>query len=91
MKGDLLIARSLNVDDACGWIALLSKGPVLFCTDAKTMFTPQQNRDIHRFREAAHLYMSGKDSASLQRALAAPDPSKQIWQLLLGGGIPVAG
>ena len=81
MEGDLLIARSLNVDDDCGWITLLSKGPVLFCTDAETMLTPQQNRDIHRFRQAVYLYMSGKGSGSLQRALAAPDPSMQIWQL----------
>ena len=81
MEGDLLVARSRTVDDACGWIALLSKGPVLFCTDAETMLTPQQNRDIHRFRQAVYLYLSGKDSGSLQRTLAGPDPSSQMYQL----------
>jgi hypothetical protein len=80
-EGDLVIARSSNVDDACGWIVLLSTVPVLFCTDAEVMLTPQQNRDIHRFRQAVYLYLSGKDSGLLKRALAAPDPSSQMYRL----------
>jgi hypothetical protein len=80
-NGDLVIARSKSVDDPCGWIVLLSKAPVLFCTDAEVMLTPQQNRDIHRFRQAVYLYLSGKDSGLLKRALTAPDPSSQMYQL----------
>jgi hypothetical protein len=78
---DLLIARSLVVDDSCGWAALLARAPILFCTDAEVMLTPQQNRDIHRFRQAVYLYLSGNDSGSLQRALATPDPSLEMYQL----------
>jgi hypothetical protein len=79
---DLLIARSLVVDDSCGWAALLARGtPILFCTDAQLMLTPQQNRDINRFRQAVYLYLSGNDSGSLQRALAAPDPSSEMYRL----------
>jgi hypothetical protein len=80
-NGDLVIARSKNVDDPCAWIALLAKAPVLFCTDAEVMLTPQQNRDIHRFRQALYLYLSGKDSGFLQRELAAPDPSSLMYRL----------
>jgi hypothetical protein len=79
--GDLLIARSTTVDDQCGWIVLLSSTPVLFCTDAEVMLTPQQNHDVHRFRQAVYLHLAGDDSGRLQRALASPDPSVQIWRL----------
>ena len=67
---DLLIAPSETVDDSCGWVALMSPSPVLFCTDAEVMLTPQQNRDIHRFRQAVYLYLTGKNSDLMQRALA---------------------
>jgi hypothetical protein len=80
-QGDLVIARSLTVDDACGWVALLSRGPVLFCTDAETMLTPQQNLDIHRFRQALYLYFTGRDTAYLQRVLTDPHPSGPMYQL----------
>jgi hypothetical protein len=78
---DLIIARSTTVDDPCGWVALLSPSPELFCTDAQVMLTPQQNHDIHRFRQAVYLYLTGEDSTRLQQALAAPDPAKLIWRL----------
>jgi len=79
--GDLVIARSKAVDDDCGWVALLSKSPLLFCTDAEVMLTPQQNHDIHRFRQAVYLYLIGKDPSAIQRALSAPDPSLSMYQL----------
>ncbi len=78
---DLLIARSQVVDDACGWAALLSRGPVLFCTDAETMLTPQQNHNINRFRQALYLYMSGKDSDYLQWVVQSPNPAGPMYQL----------
>lgn len=80
-EGDLLIARSRVVDDACGWVALLARGPVLFCTDAEVMLTPQQNRDIHRFRQALYLYFSGKDSSYLQGVVTDPNPARAMYQL----------
>ncbi|HLZ40795.1 MAG TPA: hypothetical protein VKQ11_07530 [Candidatus Sulfotelmatobacter sp.] len=80
-EGDLLIARSKDADDVCGWMVLLSKAPTLFCTDAEVMLTPQQNRDIQRFREAVYLYLTGSDSSSLQRALAKSDPSRLMYRL----------
>jgi hypothetical protein len=77
----LVIARSRSVDDPCGWVALLSRGPVLFCTDAETMLTPQQNHDIHRFRQALYFYFSGEDSGSLQRALSDTNPAGLMYRL----------
>ena len=80
-EGDLFIARSQNVDDACGWVALIARKPVLFCTDAEVMLTPQQNRDIHRFRQALYLFFTGKDTAYLQRVVTDPNPAKAMYQL----------
>ena len=78
---DLVIARSREVDDACGWIPLVSTSPVLFCTDAEVMLTPQQNRDIHRFRQALYLYFIGEDSSALQREISVPDASSIMYSL----------
>lgn len=80
-EGELFIARSQSVDDPCGWVALLSRGPVLFCTDAETMLTPQQNRNIHRFRQALYLYFSGTDSDYLERVINHPDSTGLMYQL----------
>jgi hypothetical protein len=79
--GDLFIARSVSVDDACGWVTLLSKRNVLFCTDAETMLTPEQNHDVQRFRQALYLYLSGKSSLDLQRELTGPNRSGLMYQL----------
>jgi len=80
-EGDLVIARSQSADDLCGWTVLLSKAQVLYCTDAPMMLTAQQNRDIHRFRQALYLYLSGKDSVFLERALSGPESSSLMYQL----------
>jgi hypothetical protein len=40
-----------------------------------------QNRDIHRFRQAGYLYLTGENSDLTQRALAGPNPSSLIWKL----------
>jgi len=79
--GELFIARSMSVDDACGWVALLSRGPVLYCTDAETMLTPQNNEDIHRFREALYLHFSGEESGHLQRILSGPNSASLMYRL----------
>jgi hypothetical protein len=83
-EGDLVIARSKSVDDTCGWIPLMSASPVLFCTDAEVMLTPQQNREVHRFRQAIYLYFIGEDSSSLQRGLSGPAPSSLMYGLGYG-------
>lgn len=80
-EGDLLVARSREVDDVCGWVALTAKRPVLFCTDAEVMLTPQQNRVIHRFRQALYLYLSGKDTGYLRQIVADPNPEGPLYQL----------
>ena len=79
--GDLLVARSRAVDDACGWVTLITNQPVLFCTDAEVMLTSQQNRDIHRFRQALYLYFSGKDRDYLRRVVSDPNPAGVLYQL----------
>jgi hypothetical protein len=80
-KGDLVVARSKGVDDACGWMPLMSAPPVLFCTDAEVMLAPLQNREVHRFRQALYLYFIRENSSSLQRELSIPDPSSLMYGL----------
>jgi hypothetical protein len=47
--------------DNCEWIPLLSKAQVLYCRNAQLALTPDQNRDLQRFREVLYLYLIGKD------------------------------
>ncbi|HJT69514.1 MAG TPA: hypothetical protein VJ731_04905 [Terriglobales bacterium] len=78
---DLVIARSLTVDDSCGWVPLMTHSPELFCTDAEVMLTPQQNRELHRLRQAFYLYFTGEDSTSLRLQLSTADPSALMYRL----------
>ena len=78
---DLVIAQSRFVDDACGWIPLLTKAQVLYCTDAQVMLTPQQNLEIHRFRQAIYLYLTGNDSVALRQTLRGPNRLKTMYEL----------
>lgn len=78
---DLVIAPSQNADDLCGWIYLLSKSPVLYCTDAQVMLSPQQNFQIHHFRQAIYLYLTGSDSGTLQQALAGSNRLNVMYRL----------
>jgi hypothetical protein len=78
---DLFIAPSLSVDDSCGWTALLSKTRVLYCTDAEVMLTPQQNRDIHRYRQAIYLYFTGKNSDYLRSIIGDAKPADPMYRL----------
>jgi len=79
--GDLVIARSRDVDDACGWIFLLFKAPVLYCTDAQVMLTPRQNLEGHRFREAIYLYLTGEDRAAFDQRLHGPSRLNTLYSL----------
>jgi hypothetical protein len=77
----MLLDRTHDDNNDCGWATLLSRGPVLFCTDAETMLTPPQNHNIHRFRQALYLYFSGKDSEYLERVINNPNPAGPMYQL----------
>jgi hypothetical protein len=78
---DLIIAPSKDVDDACGWLPLISTSPVMFCTDSEVMLSPQQNRNIQHFRQALYLYFTGEDSDLLERELSVSDPSSLMYRL----------
>jgi hypothetical protein len=79
--GSLVLARSRTVDDPCGWIFQLTGNPVLYCTAAEVMLTPKQNVDIHRFRQAVYLYLTGRDSAWLRGMLAGPKRLDVMYEL----------
>ena len=87
--GDLVIARSKNVDDPCGWTVLLTKAPVLFCTDAEVMLTPQEIQALASNPVIAYI----SPNRTLKRMLdittqtvnanlaSAPNPSSLMYQL----------
>jgi len=54
--------------DACEWIPLISQAEVLYCRNAQLALTPQQNRELQRFREVLYLYFDGKDQHWLDSA-----------------------
>jgi len=56
-RNDLVIAQY----DTCAWVPLLSDAESLFCRPAQCLLTPQQNRQLQRFREVLYLYFIGKD------------------------------
>jgi len=84
---DLVIARSLLVDDACSWVPLLSDARVLFCRNAQVLLTPEQNEQIQRFRQALYLYFTGRDSAWVESILADPHAIDQLTQLTFLGQV----
>jgi len=61
-RNDLVIAQY----DACAWVPLLSDAEILFCRPAQCLLTPQQNRQLQRFREVLYLYFIGKDQQWLE-------------------------
>jgi hypothetical protein len=63
-RDDLVIAQY----DACAWVPLLSKTETLFCRPAQCLLTPEQNRQLQRFREVLYLYFDGKDHQWLETA-----------------------
>jgi len=79
--GDLVLARSRFVDDPCGWIYYLTQHPVLFCTDAEVMLTPEQNLSVHRFRQALYLYFTDRSSVTLLQALQGNQRLNVLWEL----------
>jgi hypothetical protein len=64
---DLVITQYAGTQcDACEWIPLLSRAEVLYCRNAQLALTPEQNRDVQRFREVLYLYFIGKDQQWLE-------------------------
>ncbi len=64
---DLVITQYAGTQcDACEWIPLLSRAEVLYCRNAQLALTPEQNRDVQRFREVLYLYFVGKDQQWLE-------------------------
>lgn len=69
-ENDLVIARSLTVDDDCAWVSLISKSHVLFCRNAQVLLSPEQNQQIQRFRQALYLYFTNKDDLWVEHVLS---------------------
>ena len=64
---DLVITQFVTTHyDDCEWIPLLSDTEVLYCRNAQLALTPEQNRDVQRFREVLYLYFDGKDHQWLE-------------------------
>lgn len=66
-SNDLVITQfeTTHYDD-CEWIPLLSEAEVLYCRNAQLTLTPEQNREVQRFREVLYLYFDGKDHQWLE-------------------------
>jgi len=78
---ELIVARSQSVDDPCGWGFEFTRDPVLYCTDAEIMLTPEQNLEIQRLRQSIYLFLTGRDSRSLRSALAGPSRLGLMYEL----------
>ena len=74
---DLVIAPAETVDDLAAWVPLLSPASVLFCRNAEFVLSPEQEATAQLPREAAYLYMTGRDRAWLAEALSTQTPVEQ--------------
>ena len=85
LASDLVVARAISVDDDCAWVPLVSSSHVLFCRNAQVLFTPEQNQQIQRFRQALYLYFTSKDSRWLESVLADPAAESELSRLTFLG------
>jgi hypothetical protein len=85
--GDLVIARSLTVDDDCAWVPLLSTSHVLFCRNAQVLLTPEQNEHTQRFRQALYLYFTNKDHRWVEDVLNDPAAVTELTRLMFLGQV----
>jgi len=84
---DLVIARSLVVDDACGWVPILSLSHVLYCRSAQVLLSPEQNSQIQRFRQALYLYFTNRDALWVERILSDPNALPELNRLTFLGQV----
>jgi hypothetical protein len=84
---DLVIARSLVVDDDCAWVPLVSSSHVLFCRNAQVLFSPEQNDQIQRFRQALYLYFTNRDGRWLKQVLDDPNAVSELTRLTFLGQV----
>ncbi len=84
---DLVIARSLVVDDDCGWVPLITRSHVLFCRSAQVLLSPEQNGEIQRERQAFYLYFTGKDAAWVEGILQNPRAEAELARLTFLGQV----
>lgn len=82
---DLVIARSFFVDDDCSWVHLVTSSHALFCRSAQVLLSPDQNKQIHRFRQALYLYFTGKDSGWVEQVLGDPSAGVEVARLMFLG------
>ena len=84
---DLVIARSLVVDDDCGWVPMLSAARVLYCRSVQVLLSPEQNTQVQRFRQALYLYFTNRDSRWVERVLADPNAVAELTRLTFLGQV----
>jgi len=84
---DLVIARSLLVDDDCAWVPLISASHVLYCRNVQVLLSPEQNQQVQRFRQALYLYFTGKDDAWVERVLDNPSAVSELTRLMFLGQV----
>ena len=82
---DLVIAHAEVVDDDCGWVPLVSRSHVLFCRSAQVLLSPEQNRQLQRFRQAIYLYFTNKDGRWMEQILDNPNAVKELTRLMFVG------
>ena len=85
--GDLVIARSMLVDDDCAWVPLVSAARVLYCRNVQVLLTPEQNQQTQRFRQALYLYFTGKDDAWVEHVLEDPTNLAELTRLTFLGQV----
>ncbi len=80
---DLVVAPAETVDDLAAWAPLVSPASVLFCRNAEFVLSPEQETTVQLPREAAYLYMTGRDRAWLEQVLSPATPVEQQNYLAL--------
>lgn len=84
---DLVIARSLSVDDDCAWVPLASPSHVLYCRNAQVLLSPEQNQKSQRFRQALYLYFTNRDHQWVNDVLTNPSAIGELSRLTFLGQV----
>lgn len=82
---DLVIVRSVTVDDLCAWAPLASRSHVLFCRNAQVLLSPKQNQGVQRLRQAFYLYFTGRDARWVENVLDDPTQANELPRLTFLG------